>query len=568
MKIADFRTLIGKKVWRMLWISAFAGIAWFAIETSFIFVLQAFLAALKIAPEKYLFLPNWFPRSPVAMGLMFLLYGLLRAVVTATRQFLSIKVSQTFLMEQKSYIIKYGLENAALESSQRIITLFNEVVGKASSVVSSLVVLAQSIVSGTLFLVLCLRLAPIETGLGLVGLGFFALSLRPLAGKIGSLGKLVNQEMGEANRVFLEGFRNHFLLRLYSMLDSTIKQGVGSLQRYERLHHEFAFWASVKTAAPLFMGTFVLGAVVTISMNFLPTEPMKLVAFLYLFVRLGQVSSEVNHTLANSRFHLPSLEALMDLSAKMRKSSQVMSTPTAPPLVHVELELRNISFAYPSTQNPVLQDFSLKISRGETLLIKGPSGVGKSTLLALLTGMLKPDHGDILLNGTSTENLLGALSSSIGYVGPEPYMVSGSVRDNLLYGLTPERKARVGEEKLAWAMKLANVSDFVAAMPEGLATQLREHTQLSSGQKQRLAICRALLRDPQLMVFDEATANLDFETERGLIEELARLRGGYTMIVVSHKESFDGMADKIVHILSPNVLRVEKGSDSRRALWS
>jgi ABC-type multidrug transport system fused ATPase/permease subunit len=212
----------------------------------------------------------------------------------------------------------------------------------------------------------------------------------------------------------------------------------------------------------------------------------------------------------------------MELSAKMRKSPQILGTSTASLLAYVELELRNISFAYPASQSPVLQDFSLKISRGETLLIKGPSGVGKSTLLALLTGMIKSDRGDILLNGSIRENLLEELSNSIGYVGPEPYMVSGSVRDNLLYGLTPERKARVGEEKLAWAMKLANVSDFVAALPEGLATQLREHTQLSSGQKQRLAICRALLRDPQLMVFDEATANLDFETERGLIEELAR----------------------------------------------
>jgi ABC-type bacteriocin/lantibiotic exporter with double-glycine peptidase domain len=177
---------------------------------------------------------------------------------------------------------------------------------------------------------------------------------------------------------------------------------------------------------------------------------------------------------------------------------------------------------------------------GDLLLIKGPSGSGKSTLLMNLLGLVSPTEGEVLINGTPAHKVRGSLSEAIGYVGPEPYMIQGSLKENLLFGhLHPDS---VGEEQLKEALRIAELSDLAVDLNRKFA----EQTPLSTGQKQRIAIARALVRKPRVLILDEATANLDLPTESKIIQALSGYFSECLTVVISHRASFDSRATRIV----------------------
>lgn len=200
-----------------------------------------------------------------------------------------------------------------------------------------------------------------------------------------------------------------------------------------------------------------------------------------------------------------------------------------------ELELLNVCFTYPKSSIPVLNGVDISIKRGEIVGIKGESGAGKSTLVNILLGLIWPDNGRVMFNSQPLCDNLDAWWRHLAYVPQELFFVDGSLRENVALG---EKDADIDENLLWSVISRANLYDFVSSHPEGLDKNVGEDgINLSGGQRQRVAIARALYFHRDVLVLDEATSALDTETERAIIDDLLKLAGEITIIIVAHRES-------------------------------
>ncbi|MFF5900027.1 ABC transporter ATP-binding protein [Streptomyces argenteolus] len=205
------------------------------------------------------------------------------------------------------------------------------------------------------------------------------------------------------------------------------------------------------------------------------------------------------------------------------------------------IDFEDAGFAYDG--EPAVDGFTLTARPGETIALVGASGAGKSTVLNLLIGFIRPTSGRILLDGVDMAGLdLRTYRRFLSVVPQESILFEGSIRDNVTYGM-----GDTDEETLMRALRDANALEFVQGLPQGLETVIGERgAQLSGGQKQRLAIARALIRDPRVLVLDEATSALDNRSEALVQEALSRLVHGRTVFVVAHRLSTIQGADRIV----------------------
>jgi subfamily B ATP-binding cassette protein MsbA len=212
-----------------------------------------------------------------------------------------------------------------------------------------------------------------------------------------------------------------------------------------------------------------------------------------------------------------------------------------------------VSFRY--GDEPVLENVDLTIRRGETVAIVGPSGAGKTTLVNLLPRLYDPTHGRITFDGVDLrDTTLASLRGQVGLVTQETILFDGSARENIAYG-----RPDAAGETVRSAAEAAFADEFVRRLPEGYETRLGEDAgRLSGGQKQRLAIARAIFKDAPILILDEATSQLDSESEALVAQALANLTSGRTTLVIAHRLSTVRRADRIVVLERGRV--VESGS--------
>jgi len=208
-----------------------------------------------------------------------------------------------------------------------------------------------------------------------------------------------------------------------------------------------------------------------------------------------------------------------------------------------KLELRQVEFRYPGAEEPVLHDISLIAQPGQTTAIIGGTGSGKTTLVNLIPRLIDVTAGSLLVGGVDVRDLdPAALSAAIGLVPQKPYLFSGTVASNLRYG-----NQQATDEELWHALEIAQARDFVERMPDGLNSKIAQGgTNVSGGQRQRLAIARALVHRPQIYVFDDAFSALDYATDARLRMALATEMTGATLIIVAQRVSTIRNADQIL----------------------
>jgi ABC-type multidrug transport system fused ATPase/permease subunit len=213
-----------------------------------------------------------------------------------------------------------------------------------------------------------------------------------------------------------------------------------------------------------------------------------------------------------------------------------------------------VGFAYEAGQ-PILHNVSLTTRPGETVALVGPSGAGKTTLVSLIARFYDPTEGRVLLDGKDLRDLpLAGLRDQISIVFQDTFLFAASIRENIAFG-----REGASESEILAAARAANAWEFIEPLPEGLETQVGERgVRLSEGQKQRLAIARALLRDPRILILDEPTSALDARSEHLLQTALDNLMRGRTTFVIAHRLATVQQADQIVVLEHGRV--VEQGT--------
>jgi len=220
-----------------------------------------------------------------------------------------------------------------------------------------------------------------------------------------------------------------------------------------------------------------------------------------------------------------------------------------------EIEFDKVGFLYPKNKQMVLREVSLKIKDGESVAFVGRSGAGKTTLIRLLLRFYNVSSGQIKIDGVDIKKMRKSdLRSLMGVVPQEPVMFNNSIEFNLTYGKENAKKDEVRE-----VARKANILEFIEGLPKKWKTEVGERgIKLSGGQKQRLAIARALLADPKILIFDEATSNLDSESEKMIQKALWEVAKKRTVIIIAHRFSTIRNVDKIVVLSNGGVVETGK----------
>ena len=208
-----------------------------------------------------------------------------------------------------------------------------------------------------------------------------------------------------------------------------------------------------------------------------------------------------------------------------------------------KLVLDGIQYFYPESKMPALDQISLRIQEGETVGFIGPSGAGKTTLVDLILGLLKPSKGSLLYNGEELKGSLSRWQSQIAYLPQQVFLIDNTLRNNVALGINDNE---IDDQLVHESLYNASLKAFVDTLPQGVETKLGERgVRLSGGQRQRVAIARAFYHGRNVLVMDEATSALDHETESEIVEEIKRLKGKKTIIVIAHRLTTVEHCDRI-----------------------
>lgn len=223
--------------------------------------------------------------------------------------------------------------------------------------------------------------------------------------------------------------------------------------------------------------------------------------------------------------------------------------------------LQNVTFSYSGSLSPVLENANLKIYKGQAIGIVGISGAGKTTAVDIMLGLLKPQSGQVLVDGIDIEEDMSSWLSCLAYIPQQIFLMDDSIKANVAFG---KNKEEIDEEQVWNAIREAQLESFVKTLPKGIDTSIGEAgVRLSGGQRQRIGIARALYNNPDILFFDEATSALDSETEAAIMESINQLKGNKTLVIIAHRLTTIEKCDLVYKVEDGKIFETESSNGSK-----
>ena len=384
----------------------------------------------------------------------------------------------------------------------------------------------------------------------LVILPFIAISVRYFSRKVHVLSHHSMEKQAMVSSMFQESLSSVSLIKAFSSEARTTGRLMSGLKGTFQISMEQSTVSSVASFIINSMPAVARGVVLALGAYLVIDGQWTLGSLLAFQAYLGyvfgpaQYLASANLELQNARASLERVSALFDIVPEEK-----IGVGKTVDRLKGEIEFKNVSFSY-DDREPVLEDVSFRIHAGEQVAIVGPSGVGKTTLMSLILRFYRPASGEIYFDGSPAPDYeVGSLRRRIGYVSQSTLLLSGTIMENLRYG-NPE----ANEEQVMQATKAAGIHEFIQSLPAGYKTEIGEKgVNLSEGQKQRLSIARALVKNPDILVLDEPTSALDSKTEKSIFSMLPSLVRDKTLFVAAHRLSTIKNSDSIL-LLNENRL--------------
>ncbi len=384
--------------------------------------------------------------------------------------------------------------------------------------------------------------------------GFFLIALLvvPLAAvpvvvfgrKVKALGTLRQRSVGEISRRVNEVLSNIRIVKTFAAEDHERERFRRVNEKNYRDNLRFVRVWTLSSPFIEFMGGLVAAVLIYISARLIRDGTMTpgqfttfIASVFYMYTPIRRLSG------ANNLLHEgeAALERIREIMEEARKY-KVPSGTYRPRDLRGEIEFRDVHFSYENGKE-VLRGVNFRIEPGETVALVGFSGVGKTTITQLILGFYFPTRGKVLIDGVEIQKYdLKWLRGRVGVVTQDILLFSESVAENIAYG-----GREVSMEKIEEAARAAHIHDFITSLPRGYETRLSERgVNFSVGQRQRLSIARAIVKDPRILILDEATSSLDADSEKKIQQALQEIVKGRTTIIIAHRLSTVKMADRIL----------------------
>lgn len=306
--------------------------------------------------------------------------------------------------------------------------------------------------------------------------------------------------------------------------------------------------------------TTVFGAIIVCGIQFTTNDASRAVAVLSIFLasssriapavlRMQQVAISIRGSLGSA---IPTLELIESLSKESKQNENIDALDIVHHGFNSEIEISNVTFTYPGKTLPVIKNASFSIRPGSIVALVGPSGAGKTTLVDLILGVLRPDEGDVKVSGQSPTAAIESWPGALAYVPQDVMISNGTIRNNVALGFPFEEATN---DLVNDALRIGQLIEFAEQLPEGIDSYVGDRgTRISGGQRQRLGIARAMFTKPHLLVLDEATSSLDGETEANISGAIQNMRGLVTVVMIAHRLSSVRHADVVLYLEAGEIL--------------
>lgn len=438
-------------------------------------------------------------------------------------------------------------------SSDIGVNVLSEVTNVIQGVVYQFMVFASNVIVALLLFLLLISVDPVlavlvTLVLGGAYAGVFLLVNRRLS-RVGH-GRVV--ENRERFKIVQEAFGGIKDVKVNGLEQRFLRRFIGPSRRMAKLSVSGAIIAELPAFA---LQAIVFGGMLLVLMYLVWTHGTFQGALPYIALyalagyRLMPALQGAYRNISQLRFHMPALAALHSDIRTLGLSDEVSDAPfaesVAPLGLKHQLELRRVTYRYAGAEQAALDDVSLTIDAYTTVALVGPTGSGKTTIVDVMLGLLKPQSGAVIVDGTeiSHESLRG-WQRTVGYVPQTIFLADDTVTGNIAFGVPEDEVDRVAVERAA---RIAKLDEFVSRdLPAGYDTMIGERgVRMSGGQRQRIGIARAMYHDPELLIFDEATSALDNVTEHALMEAVHELGKQKTIILIAHRLSTVRSCDRI-----------------------